>query len=251
MVPAVYSGKPMRKPPSCTSQLREQGAEKYFCPLLNVKRRSREEEICSVCDAFYRATQECRILEDAFLYAEEAHRGQMRKGTDIPYLIHLVRTWDNVRQITDSMEEQTAALLHDVLEDTPVTLEELREKFGEYVADLVKSESEHKREDRPAAETWKVRKMETINRVHYLARKEGSEPYLRITFGDKLANLYSMSFEYAQRGEELWKKFNQKDKGMHAWYYGELGDIFQNYFTDGRAAALVQEYFEYYKSVFG
>lgn len=191
------------------------------------------------------------MIEDAFLFAEKAHRGQMRKGTDIPYLIHLVRTWDYVRQITDSIEEQAAAFLHDVLEDTPVTLRELGEAFGGYIAELVKSESEHKRVERPAAETWKVRKMETLSRVHHLAQCEGSEPYLHITLGDKLANLYSMSYEYAWRGEELWKKFNQKDKGMHAWYYGELGAIFQNYFTDGRAAALVREYFRYYWSVFG
>lgn len=241
----------MRKPPSCTSGQREQGAEKYFCPLLNTARRSREEEICSVCDAFYQVTQECQILEDAFLFAEKAHRGQMRKGTDIPYLIHLVRTWDYVRQMTDSMEEQAAALLHDVLEDTPVTLKELKAAFGDYIADLVKSESEHKREERPAAETWKVRKMETLSRVHHLAQCEGAEPYLHITLGDKLANLYSMSYEYAWRGEEIWKKFNQKEKGMHAWYYGELGIIFQNYFFEGRAASLVQEYFRYYQSVFG
>lgn len=191
------------------------------------------------------------MLENAYLYAKEAHRGQTRKGTDIPYLIHLVRTWDYVRQITDSMEEQAAALLHDVLEDTPVTYEELRKSFGDYIANLVKSESEHKREERPAAETWKIRKMETLNRVHHFAQSEDSEPYLYITFGDKLANLYSMSFEYAQIGEELWKKFNQKSKKMHAWYYGELGAIFQNYFTDGRAAELVREYFHYYQSVFG
>lgn len=183
--------------------------------------------------------------------AARAHKGQMRKGSDIPYLIHPVRTWAYVKCMTDSVEEQAAALLHDVVEDTPVTPGQLREVFGDFVAELVETESERKRADRPAAQTWKIRKTETLERVRYLAGQKGTLPYLHIAFGDKLANLYSMSYEYAQTGDKLWRKFNQKDKRMHAWYYGELGKIFRDYFRDGEAAALVQEYMRYYREIFG
>ena len=241
----------MRKSPSCASVHRQSGEANYFCPLLKTERRSSEEEICSVCDAFYRATEKDERLERAFFFAAKAHAGQMRKGSDIPYLIHLVRTWAYVQRLTDSSEEQAAALLHDVLEDTSVTLKELRDIFGAYIAALVEAESECKRAERPPAETWEIRKMETLNRLHRIMQREDGRPYLHIALGDKLANLFSMSFEYAQKGEQLCQKFNQKDKRMHAWYYGELGMIFGEYFTYGAEKLLVQEYFQYYKEIFG
>ncbi len=241
----------MRQIPACAAHDQRQKGKDYYCPLLKADRRGGEEEICSACGAFYRAMGESERLEKAFLFAERAHQKQMRKGSDIPYLIHLVRTWWYVQQMSDSTEEHVAALLHDVLEDTPVTEEELLVAFGETVTGLVAGESEYKREWRPAGETWEIRKRETLERLRVLSQGSEHIPAMHITLGDKLANLYSMMYEYRQVGDALWQKFNQKEKAMQGWYYGELGNLFTAFFTTGREAELVRDYQRYFKEVFG
>jgi myo-inositol-1(or 4)-monophosphatase len=225
--------------------------EKYFCSLLQADRRSKEEKICSVCASFCYAVNENENLEYAYAFAAKAHEGQTRKGTDIPYLIHLVRTWWYVKLVTDSLDEQVAALLHDVLEDTAVTKTELQEAFGSTVTALVVAESECKREDMPPEDTWMIRKTETLDRIRNFAERTDMRPAMHITMGDKLANLYSFMYEYRQDGDVLWQKFNQKDKKKHGWYYGELGKIFEQYFTSGKERELVLEYQMYYREVFG
>ena len=246
----------MKLLPQCPEHIRE--GELYYCPILQAQRRGGEEEICSLCPAFNEARMGCSELQRAFMFAAEAHRGQVRKGTDIPYLIHLIRTWDYTRQMSDDREEQIAALLHDILEDTPVTEEELCVRFGDRVACLVAEEGEQKRSELPPGETWQLRKQETIDRLRRKAGEPDEESAIRIALADKLANLYSMAYEYRIVGDILWKKFNQKDKTMHAWYYGEMGRIFAACFeggdsdgSAGREADLVREYHTYYKEVFG
>lgn len=223
---------------------------RYHCRLLEAVRDGQEEAICSVCPSLYTKMKEEELLYRAFHFAARAHRGQYRKGTDIPYLIHLVRTWGYVCRMTEDGTEQAAALLHDVLEDTEVTEAELREEFGDETAFLVVGESEYKRAERPAGETWQIRKQETIERLRGRTDNENDLAAMRIAFADKLANLYSMMFEYRRTGEQLWKKFNQKKKEMHAWYYGEMGLIFAQYFQK-QEPVLLGEYRKYYEEVFG
>lgn len=226
-------------------------SERYFCHMLKAERSGRDEEICSICPKLQCESARNQSLGKALVFAAEAHRGQMRKGTDIPYLIHLIRTWDYVRRMTEDEEELVAALLHDVLEDTTVSAGEIRVAFGERVEELVTGESEYKREEYPAGQTWKIRKEETVGRLRDALGRESQRAAMHIALGDKLANLYSMAYEYRQRGEHLWKKFNQKEKSMHAWYYGEMGIIFADYFWQQPEYHLVEEYQMYYKEVFG
>lgn len=230
-------------------RLPERGS--YFCQILNAERQAGEEQICEICDLLCAAMREVFLLRQAFDFAAEAHKNQFRKGTQIPYLIHLIRTWGYVQQMTGDAKEQAAALLHDVLEDTEVTAYLLRKQFGDGVLDLVVGESEDKREEKPAEVTWKLRKSETIRRLRRRLGHEGERKAMHIAFGDKLANLYSMMYEYRQVGDRLWEKFNQKDKKMHGWYYGEMGVIFETYFTSGVEVSLIEEYREYYREVFG
>ncbi|MCH5252790.1 MAG: HD domain-containing protein [Lachnospiraceae bacterium] len=221
----------------------------YYCSILQVNRRGEEEEICSLCPALNKQMKQNKMLREAFDFAEKAHQGQYRKGTDIPYLIHLIRAWGYVSKMTESETEQAAALLHDVLEDTDVTKEELERLFGGELAELVAKESEHKRAESPAHETWVIRKQETIERLKKCMESKDEQAAMRIAFGDKLANLYSMMFEYRYVGDRLWNKFNQKDKKHHEWYYGEMGKIFKTYFAEDEPE-LVEEYREYFKEVF-
>lgn len=91
-----------------------------------------------------------RLLSEAIIFAANAHEGQFRKGTQIPYILHPMETAAIVGTMTTDDETLAGAVLHDVVEDTDATADEIEELFGRHVAALVASESENKREnDRP------------------------------------------------------------------------------------------------------
>jgi len=77
-------------------------------------------------------------VQEAFKFAEEMHKGQIRKYSGEPYIIHLQAVYQLVRQVTDDEDTWIAAILHDVIEDTKATYEDVRNKFGGKIADIVK-----------------------------------------------------------------------------------------------------------------
>ncbi|MDB2315472.1 HD domain-containing protein [bacterium] len=77
------------------------------------------------------------LVEKAKLFATKAHEGQVRKYTGEPYIIHPIEVSEIVERYNGSKEMIAAALLHDVVEDTDVTIEEIRNEFGNSVAMLV------------------------------------------------------------------------------------------------------------------
>ncbi len=165
----------------------------------------------------------------AFEYASYAHRHQKRKGSGIPYLSHLISAYEIACGLTKDEDLLIAVLLHDTLEDTEVTKEQLEQRFGKRVADMVDGDSEDKRRDRPASETWKERKLENIAHV-----QNGTIEIKIIALSDKLSNLRSIYYDVMDIGDATWSKFNQKDKEQHRWYYsqflkafGELKDTAQ------------------------
>lgn len=160
------------------------------------------------------------ILNEAILFATKAHDGMVRKGTSVPYIFHPIEAASIVATMTDEAEVIAAAVLHDVLEDTPVTEEELRAVFGNKIADFVRAESENKREYLPASETWKVRKQETIDQLKNEARKEVK----MIALGDKLSNMRAIARDFEVVGDRLWERFNQTDIGQQAWYYASVAE---------------------------
>ena len=166
--------------------------------------------------------QNLSLLDRALLFAVEKHAGTWRKGTTTPYFTHVAEAMAIVSEITTEEEIRAAAVLHDTLEDTETTLEELQELFGPRVAALVASESENKREGIAPGETWEIRKGETIRHL-----ERASTESLIIALGDKLSNARAMYRDYQAVGEKLWDRFNQKDPAKHGWYYGSIGKIFQ------------------------
>lgn len=159
------------------------------------------------------------LLDNAIIFAVNAHRGQLRKGTNTPYILHPMEAAAIVGSMTDDDEVIAAAVLHDTVEDTAVTLDEICEQFGKRVAELVAAESENKREDKPAASTWKIRKEETIEHL-----KTAPKEVKMLTLGDKLSNIRSICRDYEAQGDALWQRFNQKDKNEHRWYYKSIAD---------------------------
>jgi len=159
------------------------------------------------------------ILDQALVLAINAHKGQFRKGTQIPYILHPMEAAAIVGTMTTDDEIIAAAALHDVVEDTETTIEDIVTLFGKRVGSLVASESENKREGLPAASTWKIRKQETLDHL-----KNSPIEVKIITLGDKLSNIRAIYRDYLAIGDELWQRFNQKDKHEHYWYYSSIAE---------------------------
>ena len=161
------------------------------------------------------------LVDRAVAFATVKHAGQYRKGTTIPYITHVVEALTIVSTLTEDEEVRAAAVLHDTLEDTATTREELVQYFGEHVAELVADESEDKREDQPAEETWVTRKQETIRHL-----SGASLDAKMIALGDKLSNVRAMYRDYEEIGEKLWERFNENDPVKQGMYYGSLANVF-------------------------
>lgn len=154
-------------------------------------------------------------FERALCFAIEKHSGQTRKIHNSPYILHPLEVAAIVGTMTNDEDTLCAAVLHDTVEDTDTTLEEITENFGKRVSLLVMTETENKRSDRPASETWHLRKEETLIMLEHT--KDISVKMMWL--GDKLSNVRSFYREYRKVGDELWQQFNQKDPREQAWYY--------------------------------
>ncbi len=163
------------------------------------------------------------LLQKAIVFAAMKHEGHVRKGTTIPYFTHVMEAMEIVSRLTGDEEVRAAAVLHDTLEDTPTTKEELIHFFGKRVAGLVAAESEDKRKDRPEADTWLERKMETIR---HLESEETETEVRMIALGDKLSNVRAMHRDYQVLGDKLWEKFNNPNAKEQGIYYCGLANVF-------------------------
>jgi myo-inositol-1(or 4)-monophosphatase len=183
-------------------------------------------------------------IDEAIIFAVKAHANAARKGTNIPYILHPIEAAVIVASITDDPDVIAAAVLHDVLEDTDVTPEQLEFEFGSCVLKLVQTESEDKREEKPAGETWELRKQESID----LLKAEDDDNVKIIALGDKLSNIRSIYRDYTTLGDSFWGRFNQKDKYKHCWYYASIRDALSNlkeYPAWQEYSSLVDKVFQY------
>ena len=160
------------------------------------------------------------ILDRAILYATEAHEGQFRKGTQIPYILHPMEAASIVGTMTTDPEIIAGAVLHEVVEDTSTTIDDIRNLFGDRIAFLVCSETENKREHLSAQASWKIRKQETLD--HLITAPLEVK---MITLGDKLSNMRSLWRDYNAIGDAVWQRFNQKDPAEQAWYYRSIAKL--------------------------
>ena len=159
------------------------------------------------------------LIDNAICFAVKAHSGMRRKGTDVPYVSHPLEAFSIAASITNDEKVLAAAVLHDVVEDTDYTIEDIKNGFGEKVAELVASDSENKRENLPAEQTWEIRKQETLEALKNSSREEQI-----ITISDKLSNIRAIYRDYFTIGESLWQRFNQKDKNKQRWYYEGIAE---------------------------
>ena len=159
------------------------------------------------------------LLDRAIIFAVKAHSGTERRGKGFPYIVHPMEAMEIVASITPDQELLAAAALHDVVEDTDVTVEQLREIFGKRIADLVASESDAFEEGVSEEDSWHQRKQAAIDR---LAR--ASRDAKIVALGDKLSNMRAIARDYAAKGDALWTIFHTKDPADHEWHYRGLAD---------------------------
>jgi len=163
------------------------------------------------------------IVSQALVFATQYHQHQHRKGTKIPYMTHLLNVCKLVAEYNCSDEVLAGALLHDIVEDTEITIEEVEVQFGKLVADIVRGATELEKLEKKASEkesSWQDRKEHTI---HFLAHEATTEQLL-VSAADKLDNLRSIVYDYERIGNALWTRFNAT-KEQQAWYYSSIANI--------------------------
>ena len=161
------------------------------------------------------------LVSEAIAFAVKAHDGMRRKKSDLPYILHPMEAAVIVGTMTDDQNVIAAAALHDVVEDTGVTIEEIEEKFGKRVKELVAAETEDKRAEMPPADTWRIRKEESLAEL----KNTGDIAVLMVWLGDKLANMRSIYRDWKVEGDAMWQRFNQKNVAEQAWYYRSIIDL--------------------------
>jgi len=159
-------------------------------------------------------------LEKAISFAMEKHAGALRKGSPIPFITHPLEAMSIAVEMTNDAEILAAVVLHDVVEDTPVKIEEIRDLFGERIAALVATDSEDKMSHIPPSQSWKARKDDNLKIL-----KKASFDAKIVVLSDKLSNMRSLYRDMQREGETVWGKFNQKDKKLHEWYHNSILEI--------------------------
>ncbi len=157
------------------------------------------------------------LMDRAIVFAVKAHHNTERRGKGFPYIIHPLEAVEIVATMTTDQELLAAAALHDTIEDTDVTVEQIRAQFGDRIAELVHSESDQFTEGVSEEDSWHDRKQAAIDRL-----AAASHDAKIVALGDKLSNMRAIWRDYQVKGDALWSIFHVKDKASHEWHYRGL-----------------------------
>ena len=177
-------------------------------------------------------------LNDAIRYAVEKHEGQYRKGTMMPYIVHPLETMQILYSMSADTNLMIAGVLHDTLEDTSASKEELELLFGESVSRMVAMHSEDK------SKSWEERKQTAIAEL-----AEADKSFKMLVMADKVSNLRSMLRDYRAEGESFWNRFN-RPKAQQAWYYSKIQDALYDLQHYADTASVYWEMVGLYKDIF-
>ena len=157
------------------------------------------------------------VLDKAIVFAVKAHAGTERRGKGFPYIVHPMEAVEIVATMTTDQELLAAAVLHDTVEDTSVTLDDIRREFGDRVAKLVEEESDVFMDGVNEADSWHARKQAAIDRLSCASRDAKM-----VALGDKLSNARIIYRDFVQKGDKLWNIFHVTDIKEHEWHYRGL-----------------------------
>jgi len=161
-------------------------------------------------------------------YVRQVHTGY-RKGTEVPYMAHLLGVAALVLGETGHVEFPVtedmaiAALLHDAVEDAGgrPRLHDIEAKFGEEVARIVEGCTDSFEEDNEKKQPWEVRKRGYVERLW-----SEQEATLLVSAADKLYNARAILEDYRKIGPEVWRRF-QRGRREQLWYFEELIRVFE------------------------
>ena len=164
---------------------------------------------------------------DALAYAATLHAADVRKGTQIPYISHLIAVAGLVMEHGGNTDVAIAALLHDSLEDAPdpetvaERAAEIEKRFGRNVLSIVKGCTDGLPDDAGEKPPWRKRKEDYLDHL-----SEAPQEVLLVSCCDKLHNARAVLRDYREIGEELWTRFNGGRDGT-LWYYRSVADTFE------------------------
>lgn len=171
--------------------------------------------------------------QDALVYAARLHADQLRKGTSIPYLAHLLSVSALVLEDGGDEDQAIAALLHDAVEDQGglETLQDIEQRFGERVARIVAGCTDSYETPKPA---WRGRKEAYIEHLSSATNDE-----LLVALADKVHNARTIVSDLKANGEHTWNKFKGGKQGT-LWYYCALVKAFEEQSDSGLLFELAQ-----------
>lgn len=153
------------------------------------------------------------LIDYAIYFATKAHTGQKRKSEpEVDMIFHPFTVGMILQRAGANTNCVIAGILHDVVEDTKYTLEDIKKEFGPEIANIVDEVSENK------SLKWKERKIEAINKI-----KTASIEGKLVECVDKISNLETLYALYKEEGDKVWESFN-KPKEEQKWYYTNMYD---------------------------
>ena len=163
-------------------------------------------------------------FERAFLYASQVHGGQLRKGTQSPYIAHLMAVAATVIEYGGGEDQAVAALLHDAAEDHGglARLADIEARFGGRVARIVEHLSDNIIDGREDTLPWRERK-----EAYLKALKTHPEESVLVSLADKVHNARATLRDFRKQGvgDKVWDRF-RRPREQTLWYYNALAEIF-------------------------
>lgn len=154
------------------------------------------------------------LFDRAAQFAIQAHSGTERRAKGFPYIVHPMEAATIVASITNDPELLAAAILHDTVEDTDTTIEQIETLFGPRVAQLVL----HDTGTKDHSLSWRKRKQLQIDKIASSDRES-----MIVALGDKLSNMRTIAADYHTIGDDLWSRFHTPGgKSDIHWYYRNL-----------------------------
>jgi (p)ppGpp synthase/HD superfamily hydrolase len=159
------------------------------------------------------------LVDRAIEFAAKAHNGQVRKIGGAPYISHPAAVGMLLQRMGCEPAVVAAGLLHDTVEDTSITLELIRAKFGDEVASIVAGCTELPK----PRNHWEARKLHMIASL-----RDASLAVKLVSAADKYHNLSHILYAEREQGPDIWKKF-RRGKEQQAWYYRSvMGSLLAN-----------------------
>ena len=162
-----------------------------------------------------------RRFQQALVYAAGLHARQVKKGSGVPYVAHLLGVAALVLEAGGDEDLAIAALLHDAIEDQghQVDLARIRKRFGARVAHVVEGCTDADTVPKPP---WRPRKERYIEHI----RQQADADTLLVSAADKLYNARAILTDFRELGDAVFARFKGGKQGT-LWYYRELVQAFR------------------------